>query len=208
MIEFYTWTTPNGRKISIALEEMGLEYKSIPVDITNDEQFAPAFLEISPNNKIPALKDGTTTLFESGAILLYLARKSGQFLPAEGTEEYWKTLVWLMWQMGGYGPMLGQAHHFIHYNPGKSEYAEERYGTEARRLSGVLDTHLANSEFLTGSLSIADFAIWPWTSRFDYQKIDLNEFPNLKRWYLQLAERPAFIRGYAQPKDVGAIPMP
>ena len=208
MIEFYTWTTPNGRKISIALEEMGLEYQSISVDITNDEQFAPKFLEISPNNKIPALRDGDTTLFESGAILMYLARKSGQFLPAEGTEEYWKTLVWLMWQMGGYGPMLGQAHHFIHYNSGKSEYAEERYGTEARRLSGVLDKHLANSEFLSTKLSIADFAIWPWTSRFDYQQIDLNEFPNLKRWYLQLAERPAFIRGYAQPKDVGPIPVP
>lgn len=208
MIDFYTWTTPNGRKISIALEEMGLEYNAIPIDIGKDEQFAPEFLAISPNNKIPAIKDGDLTLFESGAILMYLARKSGQFLPAEGTAAYWEVQAWLMWQMGGYGPMLGQAHHFVHYNPGKSAYAEERYATEAKRLSGVLDKHLASSEFIIDELSIADFAIWPWTSRYEYQNIDLNQFPNLKRWYLQLAERPAFIRGYAEPKDVGPIPIP
>lgn len=208
MIELYTWTTPNGRKISIALEEMGLAYKSIPIDITNDEQFAPDFLAISPNNKIPAIRDGDFTLFESGAILMYLARQSGKFLPEEDTAAYWQTQAWLMWQMGGYGPMLGQAHHFVHYNPGKSAYAEERYGSEAKRLSGVLDKHLASSEFITDELSIADFAIWPWTSRYEYQNIDLNEYPNLKRWYLQLAERPAFVRGYAQPKDVGHIPIP
>lgn len=208
MIELYTWTTPNGRKVSIALEEMGLDYQAIPIDIGKDEQFAPDFLAISPNNKIPAIKDGDVTLFESGAILMYLAKKSGQFLPAEGSAAYWQTLAWLMWQMGGYGPMLGQTHHFVHYNPGKSAYAEERYATESRRLSGVLDKHLAKSEFITDELSIADFAIWPWTSRYGYQNIDLNEFPNLKRWYLQLAERPAFIRGYLQPKDVGPIPIP
>lgn len=208
MIDFYTWTTPNGRKISIALEEMGLEYTSISIDIGKDEQFAPDFLAISPNNKIPAIKDGDFTLFESAPILMYLARKSGQFLPREGTPAYWRVQAWLSWQMAGYGPMLGQAHHFVHYNPGKSAYAEERYAAEAQRLSGVLDKHLASSEFIADELSIADFAIWPWTSRYEYQNIDLNDFPNVKRWYLQLAERPAFIRGYAQPKDVGPIPIP
>lgn len=208
MIDLYTWTTPNGRKISIALEEMGLEYKAIPIDITKDAQFAPDFLAISPNNKIPAIRDGDLTLFESGAILMYLARKSGQFLPPEGSAAFWKVQAWLMWQMGGYGPMLGQAHHFVHYNPGKSVYAEQRYSAEAKRLSGVLDNHFERSEFITDELSIADFAIWPWTSRYEYQNIDLNEFPHLKRWYLQLAERPAFVKGYAQPKDVGSIPMP
>ena len=139
---------------------------------------------------------------------MYLARKSGRFLPEEGTADYWKTMQWLMWQMGGYGPMLGQAHHFLHYNAGKSSYAEARYRTEARRLTGVLDRHLATSEFLGDELSIADFSIWPWTSRFDYQQIDLNEFPNVKRWYLQLAGRPGFVRGYAQPHMANAIPIP
>ena len=208
MIQLYTWTTPNGRKVSIALEEMGLEYEAIAVDITENEQFEPTFLEISPNNKIPAIRDGDVTLFESGAILLYLARRSGKFLPPESTPEYWRTVEWLMWQMGGYGPMLGQAHHFLRYNRGKSDYAEARYADEARRLSGVLDRHLASSEFLTGELSVADFAIWPWTARFEWQDIDLAEFPNVLRWYRQLAARPAFARGYAQPHDTGPIPLP
>ena len=208
MIELYTWTTPNGRKVSIALEEMGLPCRVVPIDITRGEQFSPEFLAISPNNKIPAIRDGDLALFESGAILVYLARKSGRFLPAEGTSGYWRTMEWLMWQMGGYGPMLGQAHHFLHYNAGKSDYAESRYAEEARRLSGVLDRHLANSEFLSEELSIADFAIWPWTSRFEWQRIDLADFPHLERWYRQLAARPAFARGYAQPHDVGPIPLP
>lgn len=206
MIELYTWSTPNGRKVSIALEEMGLDYRSIPVDIGKGDQFAPDFLAISPNNKIPAIRDGDVSVFESGAILMYLARKSGQFLAPEGSADYWQTLEWLMWQMGGYGPMLGQAHHFLQFNPGKAPYAEERYGAEAKRLSGVLDRHLANSEFLSENLSIADFAVWPWTSRFAYQRIDLNEFPNVQRWFRQLAARPGFVRGYAQPSDTGAIP--
>ncbi len=208
MIDLYTWGTPNGRKISIALEEMGLSYRCFAVDIGNDEQFDEKFLEISPNNKIPALRDGSQTVFESGAMLIYLARKSSQFLAPEGSSAYWKTLEWLMWQMGGYGPMLGQAHHFVHFNPEKSEYATQRYASEAQRLTGVLDRQLARSEFLVDELSIADFAIWPWTSRFSYQNIDLNDFPHVLRWYRQLAQRPGFQRGYKQPSDVGDIPLP
>ncbi|MFK7858503.1 MAG: glutathione S-transferase family protein [Granulosicoccus sp.] len=208
MIELYTWNTPNGRKVSIALEEMGLEYRSVSVNIGKDEQFDKDFLAISPNNKIPAIRDVHHSIFESGSILIYLARKSGQFLAPEGSDDYWRTLEWLMWQMGGYGPMLGQAHHFVHFNPEKSEYASERYAGEAQRLTGVLDRRLEQSEFLTENLSIADFAIWPWTSRFEYQNIDLNDFPNVKRWYLQLALRPAFVRGYKVPDDLGEIPLP
>ena len=208
MIKLYTWTTPNGRKVSIALEEMCLDYTVIPVNIGKDEQFTPEFLSISPNNKIPAMTDGDVSLFESGAILIYLARKSGKFLPEESSPAYWQVMQWLMWQMGGYGPMLGQAHHFLHYNSGVSEYAEKRYRSEAQRLTGVLDKHLSTSEYLAQELSIADFAIWPWTSRFDYQQIDLNQYPNVKRWYLQLAQRPGFIKGYAQPESVNEVPMP
>ena len=208
MIELYTWSTPNGRKVSIALEEMGLDYRAIPIDIGAGEQHDRAFLAISPNGKIPAIRDGDVALFESGAILVYLARKSGRFLPPEGSAGYWRTLEWLMWQMGGYGPMLGQAHHFVRFHPEVSEYATRRYADEARRLSGVLERRLATSRFVSGQLSIADFAIWPWTSRFDYQGIDLGDFPNLRRWYLELAARPAFARGYAQPHDAGPIPRP
>lgn len=208
MIELYSWTTPNGRKVSIALEEMELPYESISVDIGNDDQFAPDFLKISPNNKIPAIKDGETALFESGAILMYLAEKSGKFLPEYGSDQYWQMTQWLMWQMGGLGPMAGQSHHFLKYNPGKSEYAEQRFHTETKRLYGVLDKHLQTSAYIIDTLSIADFAIWPWVSRFEWHQIDLNAFPAVKRWYLELADRPAFQRGYQQPKDAGPIPMP
>lgn len=208
MIELHTWATPNGRKVSIALEEMELAYRCVAVDIGKEEQFAPEFLAFSPNNKVPAIRDGQVTVFESGAILMYLARKSGRFLAPEGSPEYWQTLEWLMWQMGGYGPMLGQAHHFLQFNPGTSEYAEKRYGTEARRLSAVLDRRLETSEFVAGELSIADFAIWPWTSRFDFQRIDLNDYPHLARWFRALATRPGFVEGYAKPHDTGPIPMP
>ncbi len=208
MIDLHTWSTPNGRKVSIALEEMALPYRVVPVDITRGEQQAPDFLAISPNNKVPAIVDGEVSLFESGAILVYLARKSGRFLPAEGSDGYWQVLQWLMWQMGGYGPMLGQAHHFLHYNPGRSDYAERRYHDEAKRLAGVLDAHLGGSEYIATELSIADFAIWPWTARFGYQHIDLNDYPNVLRWYRELAKRPAFVRGYAQPDTGEAMPIP
>ncbi len=209
MIDLYTWGTPNGRKVSIALEEMGLDYTVHPINIGQDDQFSPEFLAISPNNKIPAIKDGEQTVFESGAVLMYLARKSGKFLAPEGSAEYWQTMEWLMWQMGGYGPMLGQAHHFLQFNPGLSEYAEKRYHAEAQRLSGVLNKQLGGSRYLAGDeLSIADFAIWPWTSRFDFQRLDLNDYSNVKRWYLELAKRPGFIKGYDQPSSGNSIPMP
>lgn len=208
MMTLYSWTTPNGRKISIALEEMGVPYEAIAIDITKNDQFAPDFLKISPNNKIPALVDGDQALFESGAILLYLAQKTGKFLPQADTPDYWDVMQWLMWQMGGFGPMVGQAHHFLHYNPGKLEYAEKRYHAETKRLYGVLNNRLKGRAHVAGDLSIADFAIWPWVARFDYHKVDLDEFPEVKRWYLALAARPGFQKGYVQPRDAGPVPLP
>ncbi|MEO1119994.1 MAG: glutathione binding-like protein, partial [Pseudomonadota bacterium] len=165
-------------------------------------------LKISPNNRIPAIvdRDTGTHLMESGAIMLYLAEKHGKFL-GEG-EQRLRAIEWLMWQMGGWGPMLGQAHHFLQFNPGKAPYAEERYGKEAQRLYGVLDKQLEGKEFVTGAYSIADMAIWPWTARFDWQRIDLAQFPNVRDWYVRIAERPAVQRGYKQPKDAGDVPMP
>ena len=209
MIDLYTWTTPNGRKVSIALEEFGLPYKAHPIDISKNEQFAPAFLKISPNNRIPAIVDNDNgmSLFESGAILIYLADKTGKLMPKEGEGRY-RAMEWLMWQMGGIGPMLGQVHHFVKYNKGKAPYAEERYSKEAQRLYGVLDRRLEGREFLVGDYSIADIATWPWISRFEWQEIDLAKFPNVKRWYTTIASRPAVQRGYKVPKDVGDIPMP
>ena len=207
MIKLFTAPTPNGRKVSIALEEMGLEYESTLVNISKVEQFKPEFLAISPNNKIPAIVDGDTSLMESGAILMYLARKSGKLLPAEGTKDYWTVMEWLMWQMGGFGPMLGQAHHFLKFNQGKAEYAETRYRGEAARLYKVLNAHLEKSPYIIDELSIADIAIWPWASRFEWQEIDLNDYPAVKRWYEELAARPAFVKGYADPVDMGPIPL-
>ena len=209
MIDLYTWTTPNGRKAAIGLEEFGLPYKAHAIDITKDEQFAPAFLKISPNNRIPAIVDNDTgmSLFESGAILIYLADKTGKLMPKDGEGRY-RVIEWLMWQMGGVGPMLGQVHHFVKYNKGKAPYAEERYSKEAARLYGVLNRRLEGREFLAGDYSIADIATWPWISRFEWQEIDLNKFPNVKRWYTTIARRPAVQRGYKVPIDVGEIPMP
>ncbi|MGD9844763.1 MAG: glutathione S-transferase family protein [Variibacter sp.] len=209
MIDLYTWTTPNGRKVSIALEELGLPYTAHAIDISKDEQFAPDFLKISPNNRIPAIvdRDNNFSLMESGAILLYLAEKAGKLLPTDLQKRY-RVIEWLMWQMGGVGPMLGQVHHFVKYNPGKAPYAEERYLKEAKRLYGVLDKQLATREFVAGDYSVADIAIWPWISRFEWQTMDLNQFPNVKRWYTAIASRPAVQKGYQVPKDMGPIPMP
>ena len=208
MIDLYTWTTPNGRKISIALEEMKLPYRAIPVDITNDEQFDADFLTISPNNKIPAIVDGDMTLMESGAILLYLAEKSGKLAPRYGTYEYWRMIEWLMWQMGNFGPILGQAHHFLRYNRGKSAYSEKRFHMDSQRLYRVLDSRLQNRQYVADEFTIADIAIWCWVSRFEWHDIDLHDFPDVMRWYVELAARPAFQRGYVQPRNVGEIPMP
>jgi GST-like protein len=208
MIDLYTWTTPNGRKVSILLEELGLPYTAHAIDINKDEQFAPDFLKISPNNKIPAIVDRENglSLMESGAILIYLADKTGQLLPREGEPRY-RVLEWLMWQMGGVGPMLGQAHHFLRFNKGKAPYAEERFAKETHRLYGVLDRRLAEREFVADAYSIADIAIWPWVSRFEWQTVDLKEYPNVKRWYETIARRPAVQRGYDVPKPTGDIPM-
>jgi GST-like protein len=209
MIDLYTWTTPNGRKVSIALEEMGLPYTVHPIDIGKDEQFAPDFLKISPNNRIPAIvdRDADYPLFESGAILMYLAEKTGKLMPTDSASRY-RVIEWLMWQMGGIGPMLGQAHHFLKFNAGKAPYAEERYANEAKRLYKVLNGRLEGRDFVAGDYSIADISIWPWISRFEWQRIDLNDYPNVKRWYLEIAKRPAVMKGYAIPKDMGPIPLP
>lgn len=209
MYELYTWGTPNGRKVSIALEELALDYKVKAINITKDEQFAPDFLAISPNNKIPALVDtkANFALMESGAILIYLADKVGELLPPSGEGRY-EVLQWLMMQMGSVGPMLGQTHHFVKFNKGKSAYAEERYASETNRIYGVLDKQLSTSQFLTKSFSIADIATWPWISRFEWQEIDFSKYPNLLRWYLELADRPATQRGYDVPQTGAEIPRP
>jgi GST-like protein len=209
VIDLYTWTTPNGRKVSIMLEELGLPYTSHPIDISKDEQFKPDFLEISPNNRIPAIidRDNGYHLMESGAILMYLAEKTGKLMPKD-LEKRYRVTEWLMWQMGGIGPMLGQVHHFVKYNKGKAPYAEERYLKEAHRLYGVLDRRLAGREYLADEYSIADIATWPWISRFEWQTIDLGQYANVKRWYLAIANRPAVQRGYDVPKKVSDIPMP
>ena len=209
MIDLYTWSTPNGRKVSIMLEEVGLPYRVHSIDISKDEQFAPDFLKISPNNRIPAIVDHDTglALFESGAILMYLAEKTGRLWPQDG-ESKWRVIEWLMWQMGGVGPMLGQVHHFLKYNKGKSEYAEARYSKEGKRLYGVLDKRLADHEYMAGAYSIADIATWPWISRFEWQEMDLNEYPNVLRWYKSIAKRPAVAKGYHIPVEQPGIPMP
>jgi GST-like protein len=203
-IELYTWSTPNGRKISIALEELGLAYRVHPINISKDEQFTPAFLKISPNNKIPAIVDPqgpdgqALTLFESGAILVYLAEKTGRLLPAAARARY-EALQWLMWQMGGFGPMLGQAHHFRRFAKEQIPYAIDRYSNEARRLYGVLDKRLGQADFVAGDYGIADIAIFPWAARHEWQGIALEEFPNVKRWYDAIAARPAVQKGMAVP---------
>jgi GST-like protein len=177
MIDLYTWTTPNGRKVSIMLEEIGLPYRALAVDINAGEQHTPEFLKISPNNKIPAIVDHDTglSLMESGAILLYLGDKTGQL--TGGGKSGWQVMEWLMLQMASVGPNLGQAHHFLHFNKGKSEYAEKRFGDETKRLYGVLDKRLGEAEYLAGEYSIADIATWPWIARYEWQGIAWAPYP-------------------------------
>lgn len=200
MIDLHAFGTPNGRKITIALEEMGLPYKVHVVDITKDQQFDPAFLAISPNNKIPAIVDHEgpggqpVSVFESGAILLYLGEKTGQFLPADLRPRI-PVLEWLMWQMGGFGPMPGQVHHFLTVNGPDQRYGLERYSKETRRLYGVLDRRLGQVEFVAGTLSIADFAILGWAWRHERHKVDFADFPQVQRWYATMMARPAVRRG-------------
>ncbi|KMO32520.1 glutathione S-transferase [Methylobacterium tarhaniae] len=202
MIQLYAWDTPNGRKISVALEEMGLTYRVEPVDITKGRQFEPDFLAISPNNRIPAIVDSEgpdgapISVFESGAILVYLAEKTGLFLPPGGRGRV-QAMEWLMWQMGGFGPMPGQVHHFLGVDETKRAYGLERYQTETRRLYGVLDKRLGDGEFVAGALSIADFAILGWAWRHARHRVDLADYPNVRRWYEALMARPAVQRGFA-----------
>ncbi|MCV2355456.1 glutathione binding-like protein [Paucibacter sp. B2R-40] len=201
MIEVYSWPTPNGHKVHIMLEECGLPYRVIPVDIGSGAQFEHKFLSISPNNKIPALIDPAgpdnkaLSLFESGAILLYLAGKTGQFLPKDTASKY-EVLQWLMFQMGGVGPMLGQAHHFRIYAPEKIKYAIDRYSSEAQRLYTVMNTRLASSTYLGGrEYSIADIAVFPWLRSWKNQGVELSDYPHLKGWFDEIAARPAVQRG-------------
>lgn len=201
MIELHSYNTPNGRKVSIALEEMELPYEVHVVDITKDQQFQPAFLEISPNNKIPAIVDrdapgGPLSIFESGAILLYLGERTGRFLP-QSLRERVPVLEWLMWQVGGFGPMPGQVHHFLTVNGPDQRYGLERYTKETRRLYGVLDRRLKGCEWVAGEISVADFAILGWAWRHERHRIDLAEFPEVKRWFNALMARPAVQRGLA-----------
>ncbi len=212
MIDLYFWTTPNGYKPMLFLEEAGVPYTIVPVDIGKGEQFEPEFLKISPNNRIPAIVDHAPAgggapipIFESGAILLYLAEKTGRFLPADvaGRTE---ALQWLFWQMGGLGPMLGQNLHFSAYAPERIPYAIDRYAKETERLYGVLDRRLADSEFVAGDYSIADMAIYPWILTLERKEGNLGDFPNLKRWFETIAARPATIRAYAKGKAVNTTP--
>jgi|TARA_B110001454_G_scaffold129128_1_gene120358 GST-like protein len=207
-IDLYTWATPNGRKVSIMLEELELPYRVFPIDITKGEQLEESFLKLSPNNKIPVIVDheAGVQLMESGAILMYLADKTGKLM-SQKSGSYWQEMEWLMFQMGHIGPMLGQTHHFVKFNAGKSPYAEERYSKENRRLYQVLENRLIDRDYIVDDYSIVDIATWPWISRFEFQKMDLNDYPNLKKWYLRIAERPAVQRGYGVPQKL-AIPLP
>jgi GSH-dependent disulfide-bond oxidoreductase len=212
MIDLYYWTTPNGHKITIFLEEVGLPYRIVPVNIGVGDQFKPEFLKISPNNRIPAIVDNDpaepglpVSVFESGAILLYLAEKTGKFLPTSlrGRVE---VLQWLFWQMAGLGPMAGQNHHFSNYAPEKIPYAIERYVKETSRLYAVLDKRLSDREFVAGGYSIADMAAYPWIVPYERQGQKLEDFPNLKRWFEAIRERPAVMRAYARAKEINTQP--
>lgn len=208
MITLYSWSTPNGRKVSIMLEECGLAYETKPVDIRIGEQFTPGFLAVNPNGKIPAITDPEgpdgepISLFESGAILVYLAGKTGRFLPASERGKY-EALQWLMFQMGGVGPMLGQTHHFMRYAPEQVPYAIDRYHKETQRLYGVMDRQLektaASAGFLAGEYSIADIATYPWVARHEWHQIDLADYPAVRRWHQRIGKRPAVQRGMAVP---------
>jgi len=212
MIDLYYWTTPNGHKITIFLEETALPYRIVPVNISKGEQFKPEFLAISPNNRMPAIVDHRPkdngkpiSVFESGAILLYLAEKTGKHLPSS-LRERTQVMEWLFWQMGGLGPMAGQNHHFAHYAPEKIPYAIDRYVKETNRLYGVLDRQLAGHEFIAGRYSIADMATYPWIVPHARQGQKLEDFPNLKRWFEAMRVRPAVVRAYARASEINTEP--
>jgi GST-like protein len=212
MIELYYWTTPNGHKITIFLEETGLPYKILPINIGKGEQFDPFFLSFSPNNRIPAIRDLAPAdggepigIFESGAILEYLAEKTGQFLPRETRAKY-EVLEWLFWQMAGLGPMAGQNHHFVQYAPERIPYAMERYIKETNRLYGVLNKRLEGREYIAAEYSIADMACYPWIVPHERQQQNLEDFPHLKAWFERMAARPAVQRAYAKALEINPNP--
>jgi GST-like protein len=209
VIDLYTWGTPNGRKVSIMLEECGLPYRTHAINIGQNDQFTPEFVALNPNSKIPAIVDPDgppgenagkpISMFESGAILIYLAGKTGKFLPASVRGKY-DALQWLMFQMGGVVPMFGQTHHFMRAAPEKIEYGIKRYHNETRRLYGVMDKHLANTPYLAaGEYGVADIATYPWVARHEWHQVDLNDFPNVKRWFDAISKRPAVVRGMNVP---------
>ena len=213
MIDLYYWTTPNGHKITMFLEEAGMPYRIVPINIGKGEQFAPDFLKIAPNNRMPAIVDhqpadggAPLSLFESGAILLYLADKSGRFI-APNLRGRNETIQWLFWQMGGLGPMAGQNHHFTQYAPEPVPYAIERYVKETARLYAVLNKQLTDREFIAGDYSIADMACYPWIVPHERQRQNLDDFPNLKRWFAAIRERPATQRAYALAKETNPAPV-
>jgi GST-like protein len=212
LIDVYYWPTGNGKKITIMLEEIGFAYKTIPVNINKGDQATPEYERLNPNGKMPTIVDhdapgGPITIFESGAILQYLAEKSGKLLPTDLHGKY-RVLEWVYWQVGGLGPMAGQAHHFLRYAPQKIEYAMHRFHTEVTRLYKVMDKQLGRSEYLAGDYSIADIAAWPWVLRHDWQGQDLNTLPNVKRWFETIGKRPAVERGAAVGKDWTSFSQP
>ena len=207
MIDLYSSPTPNGRKISIMLEELGVEYNPIFINLEKKEQFSEDFSRISPSNKIPVIvdKNNNQTIFESGAILLYLAKKYNKFLD---DDNYWEIVQWVFFQMAYVGPMLGQAHQYLFYNPGKSKFAEEKTKGYAKHIYEILNKKLSEQEYFSNKYSIADIAIWPWIARFERHQVDLNNYPNVRRWYLQISKRPAVVKGYNVVGDFFDIPKP
>ena len=207
MIDLYSSPTPNGRKITIMLEELGVEYNPIFIDLDQKKQFTEDFSKISPSNKIPVIvdKDNNQTIFESGAILLYLAKKYNKFV---NEEFYWEIIQLVFFQMAYVGPMLGQAHQYLFYNPGKSKFAEEKTKGYAKHIYDILDKRLSEQEYFSSEYSIADIAVWPWTARFERHQVDLNNYPNVLRWYLQISKRPAVIKGYNAVGNFFEIPKP
>ena len=208
MIDLYYWPTPNGLKITVLLREIGLEYRLYPINIGKGDQFDPEFLSVSPNNRIPAIVDhepegggDSISVFESGAILLYLAEKYDQFLPTNQRLRV-QAIEWLMWQMGGLGPMLGQNHHFNRYAPEDVPYAIKRYSDETQRLYAVLNRRLIDRDYIAGSYSIADIAVYPWVNRYEWHKTDIDRFPEVKRWYHAIGERPGVVRAYDEAKAI------
>ncbi len=206
MINLYTWPTPNGRKISILLEELQIPYKVIPINIEKDEQFSKEFSLISPNNKIPVITDleTKTNIFESGAIMLYLANKYRKYL---SDKSYWPIMEWFMFQLTQVGPYLGQAHQFLYYHSGKSKFAEDKYINYVKRVYRTLDSRLENSEYLGIEYSIADIATWPWVARFERHRVDLKNYPNVLRWYKLISKRSAVIKGYNVVGKFEKIPL-